>query len=180
MTDRELVTEILSGNRRVLYRFYQEYKPKLTNFIKNRVGQPEDAEEVLADTLFAFLEGLRDFRGSAKISTFLFSIANHKIIDYYRRQKVKHLVFSRAPYLESIVSPFFRKEEESFDAKLLAEKINTVFGRLLPMYRQVLSLKYLEDLSVEAIALRLSISFKSAESRLFRARKAFVETFRSL
>ena len=63
---------------------------------------------------------------------------------------------------------------------LVKEKIRNVLGTLVPRYREVLVLKYLEDLSVEDIAKKLTISFKSAESQLFRARKAFVELFLSI
>ncbi|MEK7074003.1 MAG: sigma-70 region 4 domain-containing protein, partial [Patescibacteria group bacterium] len=59
-------------------------------------------------------------------------------------------------------------------------KIRTVFARMMPDYRQVLVLKYLERASVSEIADKLSITFKSAESRLFRARRAFVELFLSI
>ena len=83
------------------------------------------------------------------------------------------------PQLESLVSPLLGPEE-ALDITQIKEKISTVFSRMLPMYRHVLILKYLEHASVGEIADKLSISFKSAESRLFRARKTFVEIFLSI
>lgn len=83
------------------------------------------------------------------------------------------------PQLEMLVSPLLSPEAE-LDATLVKEKIRRVLGRMLPVHRQVLMLKYLDHVSVEDIAARLSITFKSAESRLFRARRAFVELFISL
>lgn len=83
------------------------------------------------------------------------------------------------PQLEMLVSPMMGPEEE-FDVTLIKDKIHLAMRRLLPVHRQVLMLKYLDQVSVDEIAQKLSISFKSAESRLFRARRAFVEVFLSI
>ncbi len=179
MSDRDLIAKILGRDRRALHVFYQTYTPKLRRFIGRKVGSPQDAEEVLQDTLFAFLESLRDFHGDAKLQTYLFSICHHKVVDYYRRKRLKHLVFSQLPQLEALVSPLL-SPEDTLDHTLLREKISRVLSKLLPMHKEVLVLKYLDDTSVGDIAKKLAITFKSAESRLFRARRAFVELFLSI
>jgi len=177
--DQELIPQILARDRHALSVFYRRYTPQLRAYIFGKVSQAEDAEEVLQDTLFAFLEAIRDFEGHASLKTFLFAICNHKIIDFYRRKKISHLVFSRTPNLEALVSPILNPEEE-FDTRLLKEKIHRVLSYLLPNYRRLLILKYMDDLSVTEIAQQLAVSVKSAESQLFRARKAFVERFLSI
>ncbi len=179
MSDEELLDKILRRDRRALLVFYRTYSPRLTQFIRSKVDREEDCEEILQDTLFGFLEALRDFEGKSSVRTFLYSICQHKIIDYYRRKKIKHIVFSQMPQLEGLISPLLNPEEE-LDATMVKEKIRMVLARILPHYRQILILKYLDNMSVDAIAAKLAISFKSAESQLFRARKAFVESFVSL
>ncbi len=179
MNDQELIAKILTRDRHALSEFYHTYTPKLRQFIRRKIANPDDAEEVLQDALFAFLEAIRDFTGAAKLKTFLYAIAGHKVIDWYRRKKIRHVVFSAVPQLESLVAPLFGPEEE-LDASLTREKIRHVLDRLLPMHRSVLVLKYAEDCTVDDIAKKLAISFKSAESQLFRARKAFVEAFLSI
>jgi len=179
MNDSELIKKILTRDRNALSVFYRTYTPTLRRFIKNKINNPDDAEEVLQDALFAFLEAIRDFTGASSLKTYLYAIASHKVIDWYRRKKIRHVVFSAVPQLESLIAPFVGPEEE-LDAILLREKIRMVLGRLLPMHRSVLVLKYTDDLTVEDIAKRLAITFKSAESQLFRARKAFVELFLSI
>ena len=179
MNDATLITRLFTHDRVALSSFYRQYASQLRRYIGIRVSATEDAEEILQDTLFSFLEGLRDFRKESSIRTYLFSICQHKIIDFYRRKKLRHVVFSRVPKLESFVSPVLGPEE-TLDTTLVNEKIRLVFDRLVPKYRQVLMLKYLDQVSVEGIAEKLSITFKSAESSLFRARRAFVELFLSL
>ena len=151
MDDATLIHRLFSHDRRALSAFYREYAPQLRRFIASKIHSPEDVEEILQDTLFSFLEGLRDFRKESSIRTFLFSICQHKIIDHYRKKKLKHLVFSQMPQLESLVSPLLGPEE-ALDITQIKEKISTVFSRMLPMYRHVLILKYLEHASVGEIA----------------------------
>lgn len=176
MDDATFVQRLFARDRRVVLSFYRSYAPKLRRYIRSKVSHTEDAEEVLQDTLCAFLEGLRDFQGNSSIKTYLYSICRHKVVDYYRRKRMRHIVFSQLPGLEKLVSPLLTPEE-AFDEARIREKIRDVFGSLAPVYRQVLVLKYVEDISVSDIAQKLSITFKSAESRLFRARKSFVEAF---
>lgn len=179
MNDTVLIQKILARDRHALLAFYRRFAPKLSRFIATKINNPADAEEVLQDTLYAFLEAIRDFQGKSNIQTFLFSICQHKIIDFYRRKKMKHAVFSQLPQLEALISPLLSPEEE-LDVTVGREKIHAVLTRLLPRYRELLVLKYVEGHSVEEIAKKLACTFKSVESQLFRARKAFVELFISI
>ncbi len=134
---------------------------------------------MLQDTLFAFLEAARDFMGNVKLSTFLFAIANHKIIDYYRKKKIIQIVFSKSSHLERLVSPLLNPEE-SYDAEMVKEKIHKTFGSILPHYKTLLQLRYFDNVPIKEIASRLSLTFKGAESQIFRARKAFIDAFISI
>lgn len=179
MNDDELIAKILSRDRKALYTFYRTYQPRLSRFIRTKIDNDRDAEEVLQDTLYSFLEALRDFEGKAHVETFLFSICNHKIIDYYRRKKIRHLVFSQVPQLECLVSPLLGPEDE-YEGTVLREKLACAFAELVPKYRSILQSKYMQDKSVDEIAVDLELTMKAAESLLFRARKAFVKAFARL
>lgn len=176
MTDQELIDRILSRDRSALLYFYRSYAPKLKKFIMGKIAEDQDVEEILQDTLCAFLDALRDYHAEAKMTTYLYSICQHKIIDFYRRKKVKHFVFSRFPGLEYLVSPLTTPEEH-FDRTALKEDLRKAFHRILPKYAAILRMKYIEGRSVADIAAFLSQSLKATESLLFRARKAFVEVY---
>lgn len=179
MNDTELVSRILARDRQALFAFYRQYEPKLSAHIRRKVGNPADAEEILQDTLFAFLEALRDFEGKSTVSTFLFSICGRKIADYYRKKRIRQVIFSEMPQLEAIVSPLLTPEEE-FDSSVLQEKISRTLESILPRYKKLLLSKYAENISMADIAKRLAVTVKSAESALFRARKAFIKAFVSM
>lgn len=172
MDDISLLTKILNRDTKAIYRFYQTYQPKLTRYIRAKVANPHDADELVQDTLFAFLESLRDFEGKAKISTFLFAICQHKIIDYYRKKRLTQIVFSRLPQVQALISPLLGPEER-YDQVMVKEKFHSALKALIPQYQKVLQYRYLHGLSIKEIAGRLTTSIKSVECQLFRARKAF-------
>jgi RNA polymerase sigma-70 factor (ECF subfamily) len=174
--DEVLIQRILNKDKQALYQFYQRYRKKLLFHIQQKIDKEQDVEEVFQDTFFAFLEAIRDFHGQSKVQTFLYAICNHKIIDFYRRKKIKHVVFSQVPQLEMLISPLVGPDQE-LDATEMKEKIKKVLDSLPPVYRQVLTYKYIEGYSVEWIANTMRLTFKSVESKLFRARKAFVAAY---
>ncbi|MBI4130252.1 RNA polymerase sigma factor [Candidatus Roizmanbacteria bacterium] len=174
--ERLLVEGILSGDESFLRTFYTTYSPYLHNFIRKRVGDEKDVEEIVQDTLLASLESLRDFTFSCTLSTFLCSIAKRKVVDFYRKKKLSRILFSHVPQMESLLAVLTTPEDE-LNEQLLREHVLVVFSRLKPRYQKILRLKYIEGFSVSEIAEKLSMSFKSVESMIFRARKAFVEIY---
>jgi RNA polymerase sigma-70 factor (ECF subfamily) len=125
VSDQTLIEKIVNRDRKALATFYRTYAPKLRRFIATKINDSRDGEEILQDTLFGFLEAIRDFQGKSNLQTFLYSIASHKVIDFYRRKKIKHVVFSRMPQLEALISPLLGPEAE-LDATLLKEKVREV------------------------------------------------------
>src|SRR3989344_5578100 len=173
--DTELLHRLLHRDKGAVREFYQKYSMRLINFIRKRIASEQDTEEIAQDTLFAFLEGARDFTGRCSLNTYLCSIAYNKIVDFYRKKRLKKILFSQMPEgLELLISEV-TDPQKIFDNTLLAHKISTIFSKLMPHYAHMLKLKYVEGRSVEEIARLLSCSFKSAESVLFRARKEFVK-----
>jgi RNA polymerase sigma-70 factor (ECF subfamily) len=173
MTDKQLVAGILSGDEPSLRYFYQTYSSKLVAFVRRRLGDEKDVEEIVQDTFLASLDALRDFTFKCSLSTFLCSIAKRKVVDFYRKKKLKKVLFSQFPQIESLLS-LLTTPEEKLDEKLLVEKIENTFNKLSPRYKKILKLKYVDGFSVDEIAHELSMSFKGIESMLFRARKSFV------
>ena len=173
MTEKQLVAGILSGDEPSLRYFYKTHASKLLAFVKQRLGDEKDVEEIVQDTFLASLDALRDFTFKCSLSTFLCSIAKRKVVDFYRRKKLKRVLFSQFPQIESLLS-LLTTPEDKLDEKLLVEKIERTFSKLPSRYKQILKLKYVDGLTVDEVARELSMSFKGIESSLFRARKAFV------
>lgn len=176
MSDKDIVTGILSGKEPVLRLFYKQHVSYVSNFVRQRMSDEKDVEEIVQDTLIATIEALRDFSFTCSLSTFMCSIAKRKIIDTYRRRKLHRIVFSQFARLDQVLAVFITPEER-LNEVFVHHAIDKAFACIAPWYREILKLKYIEGLSVREIALKHPQSIKSIESALFRARKAFAKAY---
>lgn len=170
--EKKIIKGILGKDEICLRQFYRKYYPSLMTYINNKIDNQNDVEEILQDTLLATIEALRDFAHKCSLFTFICSIANHKVIDHYRKKKIKSILFSKIPEIEPLLSTLLNPDS-ILDDELLKQKIKETFDKLAPKHRTILKLKYIYGYTVAEIAGELSTTFKSVESQLFRARKAF-------
>lgn len=150
----------------------EEYRQRLTKFVAKRVDNFLDAEEIVQDTLISALDSLPTFKGKSSQFTWLCGIARHEIADFYRRKKIKQIVFSKLPFLEKLVSEALGPEL-AFQELETKTKILKTFKNISEGYTRILRLKYVEGLSMKQIAYKLNLTVKAVESRLTRARLAF-------
>jgi len=174
--EKKLINRILKGDKFALYFFYQTYHSKLLSFIKKRVKDKSDAEELLQDVFLSGLESLRDFSQKSSLYTYLCAIAKYKIIDYYRKKKITQLFFSHFPALAKLVSKVLSPDDKLIEKELKSEIFQTL-KKLKPIYQKIILLKYQEEKTIAQIAKILKISLKSTESLLFRARKKFAKLY---
>lgn len=176
--EKQLVKKIIQKDEDAFFTFVRTYERNVFNFINRQLKDKEVSEEITQDVFIDFLDALRDFQFQSSLKTFLFSIARYKTIDVIRKKKIKKILFSRMPdyVVEGLGSVMMDDEMEK---KELMKKIEHVFTALPYKYRIILQLKYIEKTRVKAIAKKLCMNFKSAESLLFRARKAFIQLFQA-
>lgn len=159
-------------------KIYHQYQLRLRKFISQRIENDQDVEEILQETLISASECLSLFSGRSSFFTWLCGIAKHEIADFYRRKKIKAILFSRMPWLEGLASEALGPEQ-LFLRKEFEERVKKTMVSLNEGYQQVLRLKYYQGFSVAEIADILNETVKSVESRLFRARKAFAKAYYS-
>ena len=154
--------------------WYRKYRRKLLNFILLRVKDQRDAEEILDDTFLSAWDSLPLFSGKSSFFTWLCGIAKHEIADYYRKKKIKTILFSHLPFLENLASKALGPEEEMLKNEL-KEEVVLALGRLEVKHRRVLVLKYLRGERIKEIAKEIGKTVSAVESLLFRARKALAK-----
>ncbi|HUQ09352.1 MAG TPA: sigma-70 family RNA polymerase sigma factor [Steroidobacteraceae bacterium] len=183
--DQDLVSRLLRGEARAFDQFFNEYYPKLYRFVKRRL--PHDsaaAEDVAQATLCRALESLRTFRGEAALMTWLCTLCRRELAARWRDVQpyaTAPLLAEDDPEVRAALESLLAAE--SSDPLLLAANqevrasICAALDYLPAPYGDILEWKYVRDLSVAEIALRLGRSVKATESLLTRAREAFRETF---
>ncbi|MFH1840550.1 MAG: RNA polymerase sigma factor [Candidatus Shapirobacteria bacterium] len=149
---------------------------RLRAYLGRRISDFEVREEILQETLAAAQQSFPGFAGRSSFFTWLCAIANHEAADYYRKQKIKIILFSRFPWLEQLAEEALGPEQKLL-RKELSLRVTHALARLNEGYRHVLRLKYYQGLSVAQIAAQLHVSYKTIESRLSRARLALAKVY---
>jgi len=150
----------------------RENLPRLKNYIFSKVSDAHEAEEILQETLIAAHESFPFFEGKSSFFTWICGIANHEMADFYRRKKIKTILFSYFPFLEDLASQAVWPDEE-FEKQELRKEVREILSCLSEGYREVLRLKYYQEMSMVEIARKLKTTVKAVESRLSRARETF-------
>lgn len=171
--DSHLLLRLINRDELALVEFYSKHKQPLLIFIQKTINDHGESEEIMQDVFLNFIEGLRDFRSQSSLKTYLYSIAKYKIIDKLRRKKIRKVFFSHIPafIVDSFATVLL---DDQLDRDYVVQKIDKILNHLPHDYAHVLRLKYIEGFSVKDIAVKLNLPFKTTESLLFRARKAFV------
>ena len=150
---------------------YNTYADRIYSLVFHQVDRNHEvAQDIVQEAFVAALKSAPEFRGQSKVYTWLCGIVNKKVSDFYRRQK------RRAKY--QTVEAF---EVDQISSEALAPDTVEPDGRReatekalfsLPLhYRQVLILKYVEEMPVSEISEIMRRSPKSVEGLLSRARK---------
>lgn len=182
--DLELVSRLMLRDQAAFREFFDDYFPRLFRFALRRVNDnQEDARDAVQSAMTRGIRRLETYRGEASLFTWLCQITRRELSDHQarvgrERNFVHRLVDleddpdNRAA-LESIPADAETEPETAAHRDDLAARVHAALDYLPSRYARVLELKYLEDLSMEAIATRLGVSVIAVQSLLARARQAF-------
>ncbi len=152
--------------------FYNKYYKGVAGFVRKRIDDEWVVEELTNDILMAGYKSLPTFREKGSEFSWLCGIAKHKIVDYYRKKKIRTILFSSSPLFEEIADEALSPERDCLKNELKKE-IEETFRDVGEGYKKILRLKYIDGLKVKQIAKLLECSVKAAESKLSRAKQSF-------
>jgi RNA polymerase sigma-70 factor (ECF subfamily) len=163
MSEADLIARLRAGDEDAAHEFFDRYSARIRRFIANSLGSAADeADDILQETFIALADALPFFRGDSSLFTFACAIAHRKVLSLIRINARRARLIRSAPINED-PNPHKAGTDREF-SRALAE--------LRPEYREVLLLKYVEEVGVSEIARILQLSEHAVESRLARARKA--------
>jgi RNA polymerase sigma-70 factor (ECF subfamily) len=174
-SDLQLLDAARSGDARALEQLIERHQRQVYRFGLKMCRDPEDAKDVLQETLVAAARTIRDFRGASSVSTWLYTIARSFCIKRRRRSKFapqqEESLDSREPGSEArqVVDPT-RAPDEELAGRQVEDALTRSIASLDPMYREVLILRDVEGLSAPEVAEVMGLTVEAVKSRLHRAR----------
>lgn len=163
--------QLKRGEPDALVALLERYQHRLYRYLLRIVREPATAEDLFQQTWIRVSENARRFDERRGIEPWLFSIARNLAIDYLRRVKPESLDEelpsgnSKIDLLPDVhpgvVETLMRQQRSS--------RLADAIGELTPMYREVITLRFEEEMKIEDMAELLGVPLSTAKTRLRRA-----------
>jgi len=150
-------------------------KDKLLGFIRSRVSNVEEAEDILQDVFYQFVVGYQTIESIDRVTSWLYSVARNKIIDRYRRDSVRpkrtdfELLTSKddeSPLtLQEILPDLDNTPESMLLREAIWDEITDALAELPSDQREVFILNEIEEKGFKEIAQETGISINTLLSR---------------
>jgi len=173
--DFHLVVRARGGDQKAYADLMQRYKDSIYFMVLKMVNNREDAMDLTVETFAKAFEKLEKYQPEFAFSTWLFRVATNNCIDFIRKKKLNTMSIygmtnddGEEKQLE-IKSDVLNPEESSIK-KQQTQELRLLIESLPSRYRNLITLRYFDELSYEEIALQLDLPLGTVKAQLFRAR----------
>ena len=161
MTEQDRkISEVIEGER-----------PRLRNFIRRRVPDPADVEDIVQDVFYALVEANRLLVPIEHVTGWLYTVARNRITDLFRKKRPE--AFSDAvqeedgeqPQIEDLLPSPDAGPEAAFVHHLLLDELEIALGELPEEQREVFIAHELEGRSFKELSAETGVSVNTLLSR---------------
>ena len=148
-----------------------EYQHRLFRYLLYLAGNRELAEDLFQETWMRVLVRGSQFHGNSRFDTWLFTIARNLVIDFRRRRTMSSLEELSENSEDDRPFEVASNDPTPFDQYLSRQNSSLVAGALLtlePLHREVLVLRFHEDMPLDQIAAVTGAPLSTVKSRLYR------------
>ena len=176
-----LILEAQSGNNDAFTELVRQYERHVYRLALNITCNPEDAKDVLQESLLKAYINLARFQGRSRFYTWLVRIAINESLMKLRKSRAevsldKPIETDDGSFMPREIEDWGENPEERYSRAELQEILAMAIGRLPLPYRVVFQLRDVDGLSIEETAQALGLSAAAVKSRLLRARLQLRET----
>jgi len=145
------ITTMAEQNKRIAETIARE-RSRLRNFIRQRVSDPGDAEDILQDVFYEFVAAYRLPEPIEQVGAWLYRVARNRIVDRFRKNKSDMFAEVPAdtddePWLENVLPSLEAGPEAAYARRVLMEEIHAALGELPQLQRDVFVAHELEGRS---------------------------------
>jgi RNA polymerase sigma-70 factor (ECF subfamily) len=169
-TDTEIISLVLKGDQNTYAVLVERYKNFVFTIVLRYIKSREDAEEVAQDIFIKAYRSLADFKGTAKFSTWLYTITTTTCITFLRKKRLdmqsldNEKVFASADNIDGGINA------NQVEQKSRINMVNEAIKLLNPDDAQVITLFYKGEQTLEEIAQILGKEQNTVKVQLHRAR----------
>ncbi len=154
--------------------WFDEALPRIYGYFIPRVGgRVAVAEDLTQETMLAAVRTDRGPENADSVIPWLFGIARHKLMDYYRRQERDRRVLGQQIPEDNVPDGEYAVPDLDLESLPVRDAVIATLDAITPRHRAALVLRYLDGCDVPFVAASIGITVDAAESMLVRARAAF-------
>jgi RNA polymerase sigma factor (sigma-70 family) len=166
VSEESTTAGLAAGDERAFVALYRRYERPLLAFFVRRVGDAELAADLTAETFAAALAGRASFHDGARVDSWLFGIAQHKLIDSLRHGQVEDQARRRVGMTAIVLTDDDLERIEATAGP--AVDVEEVLAGLPEDQRAAVRARILEERSYPEIAAELQCSEAVARKRVSR------------
>jgi RNA polymerase sigma-70 factor (ECF subfamily) len=176
--DNELVNASVGGDKKAFSEIVERYQSMVARTVKGMLGDSVFAEDLGQEVFIKLYYSLPDFRGDARLSTYIQKIAINLTLNEIKRRKRFLSMFSQTAGNEMYEYDIAdTDDEEKKDAR---ELVNKALEKLEPKFRIILTMRMLQGYSTRETAEILGLPLGTVLSRLARAQEQMKKILRNL
>lgn len=178
MNETDLIKGLIAGDRNAYHYLLKEYEVKVFNLCLSFIPNNDDAEDVAQEVFIQVFNSISKFQKKSKLSTWIYSIAKNKSLDFIRSQKAKKRDFFKLNIFSDNLEKFenyfidFSHSGVELENKENAEALFKAINLLPENQKVAFTLHKIDHLSYDEIAAIMNCSIPSVESYMFRAKSA--------
>ena len=169
MNELLLISRARGGDREAFGALVEQYRDNVYRLAYRMCGNAYDADEAAQEAFVAAWRALPNFRGDAKFSTWLYRLTTNAAIDVMRREK-RHKAVGDGEMVD--LADDADSPQETVERTEQQEAVQKALAALSEEYREVLLLRYMEELDYAEIAEVLQLPSGTVKSRINRAKAA--------
>lgn len=174
MSEDADVVRLRRGDLNALSELLTRYQNRLYRYLLRIVRQPAEAEDLFQQTWLKVVEKIRSFDASRNFEAWLFTLARNLAIDHLRRIRPESLDerLANDGYGETVADRVPSQDQTPLDHALAVERrteISEAMAGLPMIYREVLTLRFEDEMKIEEIAQVTAVPVSTAKSRLRRS-----------
>ena len=171
-TDEELISRFQNGDERAYVELVNRYKDRLLNFVFQFLGDIEQAEDVVQDTMLRLYEKKHYYKEIAKFSTWIYTIARNLANTELRKKKRRKTTnLSQLSKERQFEIPAIQDNvDQSLQNEFINDRIQSAISNLPEHFKVVIILRDIQELSYEDISNIVEVPLGTIKSRINRAR----------
>ena len=172
-TDEQLIARFQSGDERAYIELVNRYRDRLINFVFPFLGDFEQAEDVVQETMLKLYEKKHYYREIAKFSTWIYTIARNLANTELRKKKRRKTTYisrmtkdDRQYDIPAIQADLNQNLQNEF----IRDRIHAAIKELPEHFKTVIILRDIQELSYDDISNIVGVPLGTVKSRINRAR----------